>query len=76
MDIMDMIGKEVEVMANGVTYKGILIEASDTELHLKSMMQWMSLPMSTIGSVRLVDKSKPAVADRLNVNPEDSEPYK
>ncbi len=52
-DIQSMIGKEVEVIANGVTYRGVLMEVSDTEVHLKSTMQWMSLPASTVSVVKL-----------------------
>ena len=67
-DIQSMIGKEVEVIANGVTYRGVLIEVSDTEVHLKSTMQWMSLPASGVSSVRLagvaVSPKKCGVGDR------------
>ncbi len=52
-DIQSMIGKEVEVIANGMSYKGVLIEVSDTEVHLKSTMQWMSLPASTVSTIKL-----------------------
>ncbi len=52
-DIQAMIGKEVEVLANGMTYRGVLIEVSETEVHLKSTMQWMSLPTSGISSIKL-----------------------
>ncbi len=52
-DIQSMIGKEVEVIANGMTYRGVLIEVSDTEVHLKSTMQWMSLPVSGVSSIKL-----------------------
>ncbi len=52
-DIQTMIGKEVEVIANGMTYRGVLIEVSDTEVHLKSTMQWMSLPASSVSSIKL-----------------------
>ncbi len=52
-DIQSMIGKEVEVMANGTHYAGILIEVSDTEVHLKSLLQWISLPASAVSEVKL-----------------------
>jgi hypothetical protein len=57
-DIQSMIGKEVEVIANGMTYRGVLIEVSDTDVHLKSAMQWMSLPVSGVSSVRLAGEMK------------------
>ena len=51
-DVREMIGKEVEVIANGISYRGVLIEVSDAEVHLKTMMQWISLPASSVTSVR------------------------
>ena len=52
-DIRTMIGKEVEVVANGVSYRGILQEVSDTEVYIKTSMQWMALPVSTVNTIRL-----------------------
>ncbi len=52
-DIQNMIGKEVEVIANGMAYRGVLIEISDSEVHLKSPMQWISLPSSSVSTVKL-----------------------
>jgi hypothetical protein len=51
-DIREMIGKEVDVVANGVSYRGTLIEVSDTEVHIKTSMQWLTLPVSAVTSVR------------------------
>ena len=52
-DIQNMLGKEVEVIANGTTYRGVLIEVSDVEVHIKTYMQWVSLPVSSVSEVRL-----------------------
>ncbi len=52
-DLQQMIGKEVEVIANGVRYTGVLIEVSDLEVHLKGTMQWISLPASSVSVIRL-----------------------
>lgn len=48
-----MIGKEVEVIANGTRYTGVLIEVSDAEVHLKGPMQWISLPSSSVSQINL-----------------------
>ncbi|HAR45125.1 MAG: hypothetical protein A2X56_13945 [Nitrospirae bacterium GWC2_57_13] len=53
LDILDMIGKEVDVMANGMKYSGVLVEVSDTEVHLKTSMQWVSLPASSVSTIAL-----------------------
>lgn len=57
-DIQSMIGKEVEVIANGISYRGILVEVSDAEVHIKNMMQWMALPVSTVSTIRLSGSSE------------------
>jgi hypothetical protein len=52
-DIQSMMGKEVEVISNGMKYVGILVEVSDVEVHLKSSMQWISLPSSSVSDMKL-----------------------
>ena len=51
-DIQAMIGKEVEVTANGMKYTGVLIEVSDVEVHLKGSFQWISLPISSVSDIK------------------------
>jgi len=63
-DIQSMIGKEVEVIANGMKYTGVLIEVSDVDIHLKGSMQWMSLPASSVSQIKLkptVSRNAPAI---------------
>jgi hypothetical protein len=52
-ELYTMIGKEVEVIANGTVYKGVLIEVSETEVHLKGQLQWITLPASSVSQVKL-----------------------
>ena len=52
-ELYTMIGKEVEVMANGMVYKGVLIEVSETEVHLKGQLQWIALPASSVSQIKL-----------------------
>jgi hypothetical protein len=52
-DIQSMIGKEVEVISNGMRYAGVLIEVSDSEVHLKGSFQYVSLPVSTVSEMKL-----------------------
>ncbi len=54
-DIQYMIGKKVEVFANGIIYSGELIEVSDVEVYLKGSMQWLSLPASAVSEIRLAE---------------------
>jgi hypothetical protein len=68
-DVSDLLGKEVEVICHGMSYKGILVEVSDAEVHLKTTMQWMSLPASSVGDIRRAEAPSTATADRINVEP-------
>ncbi len=58
-DIQSMIGKEVEVIANGMRYTGVLIEVSDVEVHLKGPYQWIALPVSSVSEVKLKEGVRP-----------------
>jgi hypothetical protein len=53
-DVQEMIGKEVEVTSNGMHFRGVLIEVSDVDVHIKSQFQYVSLPASSVTEVRLV----------------------
>ncbi len=52
-NIQDLVGKEVEVIANGMSYTGVLIEVSDSEVHLRTPLQWVALPSESVSAVRL-----------------------
>jgi len=51
-DIQAMLGKEVEVTANGVSYRGKLIEVSDVEVHIQGSFQWITLPLSSVTDIK------------------------
>jgi hypothetical protein len=55
-DIQDMIGKEVEVIANGISYRGELVEITDSAVNLKTLMQWISLPVSAVNTIELAEQ--------------------
>lgn len=50
-DIQSMIGKEVEVIANGLKYSGVLMSVSDTEVYLKGSLQWFFIPTETVNTI-------------------------
>ncbi len=66
-DIQELIGKEVEVLANGMSYRGTLVEVSDTEVHLKTPMQWVALPASSVSQIKAIVATRAAEADKLDV---------
>jgi hypothetical protein len=57
-NIQQMIGKEVEVIANGMKYVGVLIEVSDAEVNLKGPFQWITLSTSSVNEIRLQGESQ------------------
>jgi hypothetical protein len=57
-DIQSMLGKEVEVLASGTIYRGVLIEVSDVEVHIRTSMQWVSLPVSSVSAIKLAGEVK------------------
>ncbi len=52
-ELQAMMGKEVEVIANGLRYTGILIEVSDSEVYIKGTLQWFFLPTASVSSINL-----------------------
>ena len=54
-DVQEMIGREVEVTSNGMRYRGVLIEVSDVEVHIRSQLQYVSLPASSVTDVVLAE---------------------
>jgi hypothetical protein len=45
-------GQQVEVIYNTLAYRGELAGASEDEIYLKTMMDWVTLPMEGITMVR------------------------
>ncbi len=45
-------GKRVEIIANGIVYKGILIDLTEEDLNLQTDTQWILLPLDGVVSVR------------------------
>lgn len=50
-------GQQVEVVYNGLIYRGELAGASEDEVYLKTIMDWVSLPMEGITQVRKAETS-------------------
>lgn len=51
-DLIRLINKEVIVEADGIIYRGELIEVSEQEVFLKSEYGWITIPMEKISSIR------------------------
>jgi hypothetical protein len=45
-------GQQVEVIYNGIVYRGLLIGATENEINLQTLTDWVMLPMEGITTVR------------------------
>jgi hypothetical protein len=45
-------GQQVEVVYNGMVYKGMLMGTSEETIDLQTREQWVALPMEGVTSVR------------------------
>ncbi len=45
-------GQQVEVIYNGIVYRGLLIGATEDEVNLQTLTDWVMLPMIGITTVR------------------------
>ncbi|MCG3111272.1 MAG: hypothetical protein MCM46_05545 [Candidatus Manganitrophus sp. SB1] len=53
MDRLQMLqGKQVEVVYQGIVYKGTLVGASESEVYLQTLNDWVTLPMEDVTDVR------------------------
>jgi hypothetical protein len=51
-NLMGLIGQEVEVMSDGMLYRGRLIEVSETEVFLQSELGWIQLSVEKVTEIR------------------------
>lgn len=55
MDQLQLLeGKQVEVVYEGMIYRGKLVGASESEVYLQTLNDWVTLPMEGITDVRAV----------------------
>jgi uncharacterized membrane protein len=45
-------GQQVEVIYNGIVYRGLLVGATEDEVNLQTLTDWVMLPMDGITTVR------------------------
>lgn len=51
-ELLRLINKDVIVEADGLIYRGELIEVTEQEVFLKSESGWITIPMEKISSIR------------------------
>ncbi len=47
-----LIGREVEAVANGISYRGKLIEVSETEVFIQGELGWMQLKVDEVTEIK------------------------
>ncbi len=50
--MQELVGKEVEVNASDVVYRGVLVEIGDREVHLQSETGWVVIPLDRIVEIK------------------------
>ena len=51
-NLMGLIGQEVEVMSDGMLYRGRLIEVSESEVFLQGELGWIQLSVEKVTEIR------------------------
>jgi hypothetical protein len=53
--MVHLIGKNVEVDANGITYRGKLIEINEMEVYLETEMGWVTIMLENVSNIKKVN---------------------
>ncbi len=64
-----LVNQEVEVVASGVTYRGILKEVSEEEVQILSETGWLSISMDQVNVIRKIEEA-PAPGITKDIPPE------
>lgn len=49
----ELTGKEVEVITADMTYRGILVEIGEQDIHLQTENGWIVVPLEKVMDIRL-----------------------
>ena len=62
-------GRPVEVMANGILYKGTFVEMTDEDVKLRGPTGWIILPVDKVSSVKEAGVKPPFPRLEKSVDP-------
>ncbi len=65
-DLKRFMRKEVEIIAHGILYKGVLIEISDEEILLKAETRWLTILTSEVTDIKEPGKPKDKLYKMMN----------
>ena len=52
-DYQSLVGREVEIVAEGMVYHGRLVEMGEEDIYLESASGWTTIRVERVSSVRL-----------------------
>jgi hypothetical protein len=52
----ELIGKEVEVETSETLYRGELVEVTEEEIHLRSHLGWITIPIEKVAGVKEIEQ--------------------
>ncbi len=67
-NLRELLRKEVVIAAGGTTYRGVLIEVTESEVLLKSPTGFVSVQMSKVTSIRGAQE-KPVLQTNVFIDP-------
>ncbi|MCL5023102.1 MAG: hypothetical protein M1497_07025 [Nitrospirae bacterium] len=50
--MLDLLGKYVEVVANGIVYRGKLVEIGEEEVYLEAESGWVAIPVERVITIK------------------------
>ncbi len=50
--MIELIGKDVEVVANNTLYRGVLVEIGETDVYLQAQTGWIVIPVDQVALIR------------------------
>jgi len=54
-NLINLIGKKVEVISSGIAYRGRLIEVSESDVFLQGELGWIQLSVETVTEINPVE---------------------
>ena len=48
----NLIGQKVDVIYEGIVYRGILVATTEDEVHLQTLIEWVSLPLERVSDIK------------------------
>ena len=51
-----LMGQKVEVIYEGIVYRGVLVGSTESEIHLQTIMEWVALPLEGVAEVKKAER--------------------